>query len=518
MRKDRLLSPKSTARGMEFIFVDVATLRGIAISPFAMCRNIVNFRTSIVISIKIMQLIVTKIIPSKKITIAVATLLFLASCGEKKTEEVDTAFKVPVDYYKLDNGLKVVLSQDKTAPTVVVAVYYNIGFRIEPKNRTGFAHLFEHMMFQGSQNLGKMEFVKLVQQNGGILNGSTRFDFTNYFEVMPAHKLETALWAESDRMKGLAITQDNLTNQQGVVKNEVKVNVLNQPYGGFPWLDMPQYANENWFNAHNFYGDLKDLDSAKLEDVNSFFKTFYSPNNASLVIVGDFDPAEARKWIDQYYGSIPSAELPAKQDISEPRQEKEKRVVKEDKLANKPAIAVAYKMPERKTPEYYAMGLIDQMLLQGQDSKLNQALVQEKGYTDRVNGGINYLGNMHNYSGPMLWMADLIHDSNVPADSIIAQVDKAVNHLQTDVTQQDIDLAIVKIRSSLYDNLGELYGFGRADLLASFALFDDDPARINTLEEEFRKVTPDLIRKTAEEYLRNTNRTILIIDPKAVAQ
>lgn len=175
-------------------------------------------------------------------------------------------------------------------------------------------------------------------------------------------------------------------------------------------------------------------------------------------------------------------------------------------------------MPERKTPEYYAMGLIDQMLLQGQDSKLNQALVQEKGYTDRVNGGINYLGNMHNYSGPMLWMADLIHDSNVPADSIIAQVDKAVNHLQTDVTQQDIDLAIVKIRSSLYDNLGELYGFGRADLLASFALFDDDPARINTLEEEFRKVTPDLIRKTAEEYLRNTNRTILIIDPKAVAQ
>ena len=157
---------------------------------------------------------------------------------------------VPIEYYKLGNGLKVVLSQDKTAPTIAVGVFYNIGFRIEPKNRTGFAHLFEHMMFQGSKNLGKMEFIKLVQQNGGILNGSTRFDFTNYFEVMPAHKLETALWAESDRMKGLSITQANLTNQQGVVKNEVKVNVLNQPYGGFPWLDMPQYANENWYNAH----------------------------------------------------------------------------------------------------------------------------------------------------------------------------------------------------------------------------------------------------------------------------
>jgi predicted Zn-dependent peptidase len=143
------------------------------------------------------------------------------------------SFRVPVEYQKLDNGLKVILSPDHTAPTVVVAVYYNIGFRIEPRNRTGFAHLFEHMMFQGSENLGKMEFIRLVQRNGGVLNGSTRFDFTNYFEVVPAHKLETALWAEADRMKGLAITQENLTNQQGVVKNEVRVNVLNQPYGGF---------------------------------------------------------------------------------------------------------------------------------------------------------------------------------------------------------------------------------------------------------------------------------------------
>src|SRR5512147_419207 len=143
-------------------------------------------------------------------------------------------FTVPVEYYKLKNGLKVVLSRDTTAPTAVVAVYYNIGFRIEPRDRTGFAHLFEHMMFQGSQNLGKMEFAKLVQSNGGVFNGSTRFDFTNYFEIVPAHTLETALWAEADRMKGLAITADNLKNQQEVVKNEVRVNVLNRPYGGFP--------------------------------------------------------------------------------------------------------------------------------------------------------------------------------------------------------------------------------------------------------------------------------------------
>src|SRR5688572_24371858 len=234
------------------------------------------------------------------------------ACSGDQAKVADNSFSVPVEYYKLKNGLKVVLSQDKTAPTVTVAVYYNIGFRIEPKDRTGFAHLFEHMMFQGSENLGKMEFIKLVQQNGGILNGSTRFDFTNYFEVMPAHKLETALWAEADRMKGLDITQENLTNQQGVVKNEVKVNVLNQPYGGFPWLDMPQFANENWFNAHNFYGDLEDLDSANLEDVDSFFKTYYAPNNAAIAVVGDFSSEEAKKFVQQYFGSIPKVDLPAK--------------------------------------------------------------------------------------------------------------------------------------------------------------------------------------------------------------
>lgn len=451
----------------------------------------------------------------RTLVVAATAAIVWAGCSGPPSEDANT-FQVPVDYYKLANGLRVVLSQDKTAPTVVVAVYYNIGFRNEPQDRTGFAHLFEHMMFQGSENLGKMEFVRLVQQNGGVFNGSTRFDFTNYFEVMPAHKLETALWAEADRMKGLAITQDNLTNQQGVVKNEVKVNVLNQPYGGFPWLDMPQYANKNWYNAHNFYGDLADLDSAKLEDVDKFFKTFYSPNNAVLTIVGDFETEEAKKWVEQYFAAIPAAQLPPAPDLSEPRQETEQRAVKVDSLANKPAIAIAYKMPERNTPEYYAMGLIDQLLVQGQDSKLHEKLVQDKGYTGGVSGGINYLGNMYNYNGPMLWMADLIHDATVPSDSIIAVFDKAIGEL-SNVSQEDVDLAIIKLRSDLYSTLGG-NGFGRADLLASFALFDDDPSRINTLEKEFKKVTPELIKKTAAEYLRTSNRTILTVDPKAPAQ
>ncbi|NHF59218.1 insulinase family protein [Flavobacteriaceae bacterium TP-CH-4] len=440
--------------------------------------------------------------------------LLMIGCGEKKEEKAETAqFKVPVEYYKLDNGLKVILSQDRTSPTAIVAVYYNIGFRIEPKNRTGFAHLFEHMMFQGSNNLGKMEFVKLVQQNGGVLNGSTRFDFTNYFEIVPSHKLETMLWAEADRMRGLDISQENLTNQQGVVKNEVKVNVLNQPYGGFPWLDMPQYANTNWYNAHNFYGDLEDLDAANLEDVTSFFNTYYAPNNAALAVVGDFEIAETKAWIEKYFGDIPSATIPPQPDISEPRQEEQKEFTKNDSLANKPAIALAYQMPERNSPEYYAMGLLDQILVQGDNSLLAQKLVKEKGYTSDVSGGINYLGNMFNYKGPMLWMYDLTYDKETSREEILSAIDEVMTGLKDSVDQQMIDRAIIKIRSQLYDDIGGTFGLGRADLLSSFALFDDNPERINTLEDEFKKITPTIVRKTVDEYLRDTNRTILTVNP-----
>lgn len=425
---------------------------------------------------------------------------------------------IPVEYYKLPNGLRVVLSPDHTAPTVVVGVYYRIGFRIEPKNRTGFAHLFEHMMFQGSQNLGKMEFIKLVQKNGGVLNGSTRFDFTNYFEVLPSNKLETALWAEADRMRGLAITGENLKNQQGVVGNEVKVNVLNRPYGGFPWLDMPQYANTNWYNAHNFYGDLKDIEAATLQDVDSFFRTFYAPNNAALAIVGDFEPTQARQWVEKYFGDINPAKQPEPADLTEPRQEQEKKATKVDPLAQKPALAFAYHVPQRNTPEYYAMGLIDQILLQGDDSMLFEELVKKRGYTDDTEGGTNLLGNMFNYNGPMLWIAYLYHDNSVAPATIMSAVDETLERLRTKpVDQATLDRAVVKLRSDLYDQMEQLNGFGRADLLASFALFDDNPSRINDLENEFRKVTPELIQRTAQEYLRPTNRTVLTVQTKPAA-
>jgi predicted Zn-dependent peptidase len=456
--------------------------------------------------------------PTRRVRLWALPLLvgLLAGCAPGEDQQIST-FQIPVQYHKLDNGLKVILSPDDTVPIVRVAVYYNIGFRIEPQDRTGFAHLFEHMMFQGSENLAKMEFVRLIQLNGGVLNGSTRFDFTNYYEIVPSHKLETILWAEADRMRGLDITQENLTNQQGVVTNEVKVNVLNQPYGGFPWLDLPQTAFTNWYNAHNFYGDLEDLQAATLEDVKAFFASYYAPNNAALAIVGDIDPAQALEWAKEYFGVIPAVKLAEKPDINEPRQEEKRSGSRVTPKANRPGVAVAFHMPERNSPEYFAMGLLDQILLQGDDSRLYQALVRERGLTGDLSGGINSpLGNMFNYNGPNLWHLSLFHDMETSSDEVLAEIEKVLERVRREpIDQKTIDRAVVKMRSDLYDIMGGFVGFGQADLLASFALFDDDPSRINSLEDEFRAVTPELMKRTAEEYLRPTAMTTFTVTPGA---
>ena len=453
--------------------------------------------------------------------LALAAALLAAGCAQQPTQPAEPAapdaetYAVPVVYETLDNGLKVVLSPDDTAPVATVAVYYHIGFRNEPKDRTGFAHLFEHMMFQGSENLGKMEFIQLIQGLGGSLNGSTRFDFTNYFQTVPAHRVETVLWAEADRMRSLQVTQENLVNQQGVVKNEVKVNVLNQPYGGFPWLDMPQYANSNWFNAHNFYGDLEDLDAATLEDVKAFFDTYYAPNNAVVVVTGDVDPAATFALVRKHFADIPSpAAKPAQPDISEPRQDAEKRVSKTDPLAPRPGLAWAYHVPARGTPEHYAMVLLSAILADGEDSLLHQKLVKEKGYAGGVGAAINMLGNPFNYEGPMLWVGYLIHDPTHSPDQIVADLYAVIEKLRAEpVDPAVLERAVVKFSSGFYYTLDS--GFGRADLLASYALFDDDPAGINAIEAGILAVTPELMLATAREYLRPTNRTVLALEAGA---
>ena len=434
-------------------------------------------------------------------------------CASQPVGE-EAGFSVPVEYFTLGNGLRVVLSPDRTAPTAAVAVYYHVGFRNEPQNRTGFAHLFEHMMFQSSANLDKMEFIRLVQSNGGVVNGSTRFDFTNYFEIVPAHALEPVLWAEADRMRGLDITAENLANQKAVVINEVKVNVLNQPYGGFPWLDLPQKANENWYNAHNFYGDLAHLEAATLADVQEFFATYYAPNNAALAIVGDIDLDQTKRWVRQYFSDIEPARRPPRPDISEPKQKKEKRFVEIYPRAPRPGLALGYHAPERDSDAYYALGLIDQVLAQGPASRLYQTLAREKGLTDEVSASLNTLGNMFNVEGPTLYTISLFHDGGTKADTIVEAIDREIERLQSQpLDAATLEVARTRMRSALYDSIEGFFGFGRADLLASFALFFDDPGRINRLNERFAAVTPELIRETAREYLRATNRTVLVAQP-----
>src|SRR5713226_8344268 len=262
--------------------------------------------------------------------------------------------EVPVVYDKLPNGLKVVISEAHAAPSVTVAVYYGIGFRVEPKGQTGFAHLFEHMMFQGSEHVKKFEHAKIVEANGGNLNGSTRLDYTNYYETLPAEGLETALWLEADRMRSLDVSAENLKNQQNVVSEEVRANVLNQPYGAFEWLDLWQNANQNWLNAHNFYGDLHDIEAAKIEDVRLFFKTYYAPNNAVLAIVGDISPDAVKPMVEKYFGDIPMQSVPERPDVSEPAQAKELRLTQTDKLASVPALAFGYHLPDQESADYPA--------------------------------------------------------------------------------------------------------------------------------------------------------------------
>ncbi len=270
----------------------------------------------------------------------------------------------------LHNGLRVVVSPDRAAPVATVGVYYNIGFRIEPRGRSGFAHLFEHMMFQGSANAGKMVHIKLINSSGGVLNGSTHYDVTNYYESVPSNALDRVLWLEADRMRALKVDDENLRNQRDVVKEEVRVNVLNQPYGGFPWLDLPPIAYRNWSNAHNFYGDFDDLDAATLDDVQNFFKTYYAPSNAVLLILGDVDMDEGFKLAERHFASIPSGPQPDPANIDEPPQIEERRGVVEEKFGTLPGIAIGYQAPRRLTPEWYAAAMLDQALHGGRAGRV----------------------------------------------------------------------------------------------------------------------------------------------------
>ncbi len=417
---------------------------------------------------------------------------------------------IPIDYYTLDNGLRVVLAPDSSIPTVTIGTYYHIGFRIEPRNRTGFAHLFEHLMFQETPNLKKGEADRVIAGNGGLGNGSTRFDYTNYFEVVPNNVLEATLYVEADRMRGLAISEASIQNQKDVVKNEVRVNVLNRPYGGFPWLDLPQAANKNWFNAHNFYGELEEIEAATDADIAAFYTSYYIPSNAVLVIAGDFDPQKIRAQVAAQFASLPARPAPPRPDLSEPKQTAPQETTRTDPLAPRPALAFGYHLPPRNTEDWYAFLLLDVILLQGEESRLWQRLVTERGYADSIEGGVNLLGTAYDYEGPMLWSASLVHDSGLDEARVLTEVESVIASLRhSPVSAAELATARTKVRSALYDVAGSPDRFGLVEILASLALFDNDPTAVNRIESRLGKITPKQIQTVARKYLVPTNRTVV---------
>ncbi len=424
---------------------------------------------------------------------------------------------VPVVYYKLPNGLRVVISEDHVAPVVTVAVYYNVGFRVEPKGRTGFAHLFEHMMFQGSANVKKFEHAKYVEANGGSLNGHTDFDYTNYYETLPSNRVEMGLWLESDRMRSLDVSEENLKNQQNVVSEEIRVNVLNQPYQLFEWIDLWENAFQNWNNSHNGYGDLAEVNAATIEDVRTFFKTFYAPNNAVLTIVGDVDVNELKQMVEKHFSGIPAQAAPPKADLTEPAQTKEKRVTQTDKLANIPALATGYHIPAQNAPDFPAMALLVQILQGDDSSRWYQRLVKEKEISLDLTGGLNYFGNEFDYSGPMIMTTRTTYKPGHTADEVLREMDTVVAEVVTKgVTQKELADAKVRFRSSFYNQLETT--FPKAHLLSALALFRDDPNQINSLLTPFEKVTAEQIKAAAKKYLVAENRTVIDRVPETKAQ
>jgi zinc protease len=427
-----------------------------------------------------------------------------------------TRLQVPIHTSTLKNGLRVVIAPDTTAPVVTVGIYYKIGFRLEPQGRSGFAHLFEHMMFQGSENAPKMQHIKLINSSGGVLNGSTMYDVTNYYEAVPSNALERVLWLEADRMRALKVDDENLRNQRDVVKEEVRVNVMNQPYGGFPWLDMPPVAFRNWANAHNFYGDFADLDAATLVDVQKFFRTYYVPNNAVLLLLGDIKPEEGAALAEKHFADIPKGATPPFADPAEPPQKEERRGHVQEKFGTLPAMAIGYVMPQRKTPEWYAMALLDQALHGGRAGRIHRELVLEKQVAVEADGGID---DIFGYNGPTQMTTRILHKPEYSSEATLAEFDAVIREVrEKGISEDELQQLKMKWRSDYYSTLeggrgGYMPRYGLMHLLACFTLFDNEPQLVNTILDGFLAVTREQVQEVAKKYLRPENRAIVFRKP-----
>jgi predicted Zn-dependent peptidase len=426
--------------------------------------------------------------------------------------------KIPFEQYKLKNGLRVILSRDNAVPIVSVYVLYGVGARSEEKGRTGFAHLFEHMMFQGSANAPKGMHFSTVEANGGTLNGSTHPDYTDYFEILPSNKLPVALWLESDRMRSLAITKANLDNQKEAVKQERRLNFDNQPYNTAIVDVFPELAFKNWSSSHSIIGSFEDLNAASVEDVSAFFKTHYAPNNAVLTVVGDFETAEAKKWIEGYFADIPSQPQPKKPDLTEPPQTEPRSQVYKDALAKVPVTIAGWPGPKRRSPDFYALVMADVVLTTGDSSRLYQALVKEKQSVISIEGGLGWpFGSQNDYQDPGVYAINVTHNPAVPAKQMLAQLEAELDKVRNaPVDAKEMERARTTIRSYRVKMLQST--MSRASLLSQYALLDGDPNLINTELDKYLAVTPEQLQAAVKQYLTPSKRSVLEIVPAPAAK
>ncbi len=420
---------------------------------------------------------------------------------------------IPIEKYQLKNGLRVILSPDNAVPVVAVYLIYDVGARSEEKGRTGFAHLFEHMMFEGSANAPKGMHFATVESNGGSLNGSTHPDFTDYHEVLPSNKLATALWLESDRMRGLSITGENLKNQKEAVKQERRLSFDNQPYQTAIVDVWPTLIFKNWQSSHSLIGSFEDLNAASVADVSKFFKTYYAPNNAALVIVGDIQVPEARKLIETYFGDIPSQPQPKRPDLTEPPGFQARTQVVKDPLARVPAVVIGYLGPKRRSPDYYALNMIDAILTAGDSSRIRQDLVKGKQSVIQYEANLNWpFGAALDYRDPEPYALFLLHNPNFTAKQIVDQVQEEIARLQNEpVDAKELERVKTQIRAITIKSMqGSL---SRAQALAQYAIADGDPSLINTELDTILAVTPAQIQAAAKKYLAPDKRAVLEIQP-----
>lgn len=402
----------------------------------------------------------------------------------------------------LKNGLRVVMSPDRTIPTVGIAVYYDVGSRNEVRGRSGFAHLFEHMMFQGSANVDKGEHFQLVLNRGGEMNGTTSEDRTNYYETLPSNELALGLWLEADRMKSLAITQDNFENQRQTVMEERRQSYDNQPYAK-SWLRINELSFGDYFPyAHSTIGDMKDLEAAPLKAVQEFFDAYYAPNNAVLTLVGDFDPNEALKQVEKYFGAIPSRGRPAYEPGELAPQTEERRESMLDPLAQLPGFHIAYHIPSAREPDHYPLDILSMALGDGESSRLYLELVKKKELLQSLHVGTD------SRRGPDLFSFWAVvaegKQAKVAQDAIYAEIEKVA---KLGLTPRELEKAKNRVRSSFVFGMSST--LDRALTLGMFELYFGNAELLKTELDKYLAVTNEDVKRVAARYFAKTNRTVL---------